>query len=61
MEGRCLSRAQKKALQVSIMEEELTNNVQIASLVAQHMTSYICKEPRRTSNQTGAMWVQEVL
>ncbi|XP_028764534.1 uncharacterized protein LOC114762832 [Neltuma alba] len=46
---------------ISLLDEEITQYEEVAVLVSQYVMPYVCKEPRRTSQQTGNLWVQEIL
>ncbi|XP_057719160.1 uncharacterized protein LOC130980551 [Arachis stenosperma] len=46
---------------LSIIEEETDEIENISALIGQYAVNYLCKKPCRTSEQTGYLWVQEIL
>ncbi|XP_054820818.1 uncharacterized protein LOC129319776 [Prosopis cineraria] len=44
-----------------LLQQDISEQEEICQLVGEYVMPYVCKEPRRTSRQTGQMWVNEIL
>ena len=45
---------------LSIVEDDMKEDEEVSALICEYAEKYICKEPCRTSEQTGHSWVQEI-
>ena len=46
---------------LSIVEDNMKEDEEVSALIGEYAVKYICKELRKTSEQTSHSWVQEIL
>uniref|UniRef100_A0A151UEX5 DUF8040 domain-containing protein n=1 Tax=Cajanus cajan TaxID=3821 RepID=A0A151UEX5_CAJCA len=46
---------------ISILQEDVNEAEDVSALISEYAIKYLCKEPCRSSDQTGHSWVQDIL